>query len=147
MSAQLLFEVTHQIINRVDTFKPVADSRNYLIAHFNFLTDEWTDIITVVFTKGDMSYKVLLDNNNECLVPWELLVEGGDIYVSCYCNNLVTATSSRITVVDSGYVEDAENTEPPTPNIYDQIISKFNELKEDLTIIDGGSFTDWNEEG
>ena len=147
MSAQLLFEVTHQIINRVDTFKPVADSRNYLIAHFNFLTDEWTDVITVVFTKGDMSYKVLLDSNNECLVPWELLVEGGDIYVSCYCNNLVTATSSRITVVDSGYVEDAENTEPPTPNIYDQIISMFNELKEDLTIIDGGSFTDWNEEG
>lgn len=147
MSAQLLFEVTHQIINRIDTFKPVADSRNYLIAHFNFLTDEWTDVITVVFTKDDMSYKVLLDSNNECLVPWELLVEGGDIYVSCYCNNLVTATSSRITVVDSGYVEDAENTEPPTPNIYDQIISKFNELKEDLTIIDGGSFTDWNEEG
>lgn len=146
MSAQLLFEVTHQIINRVDTFKPVADSRNYLIAHFNFLTDEWTDVITVIFTKGDMSYKVLLDSNKECLVPWELLVEGGDIYVSCYCNNLVTATSSRITVVDSGYVEDAENTEPPTPNIYDQIISKFNELKEDLTIIDGGSFTDWNEE-
>lgn len=143
MSAQLLFEVTHQTINRIDTFKPVADSRNYLSAHFDFLTNEWTGSITVIFTKDNASYKVLLDENNECLVPWELLVDSGDLYVSCYCNNLVTATSSRITVVNSGYVEDGENTEPPTPNIYDQIIGKLDELKEDLTIIDGGSFTDW----
>ncbi len=143
MSAQLLFEVTNQTINRIDKFKPVADSRNYLVAHFKFLTNEWTGIITAVFTKNDTSYKVLLNEQNECVVPWELLVDSGDIYVSCYCDNLITTTVSRITVVNSGYVEDGENTEPPTPNIYDQIIGKLNELKEDLTIIDGGSFTDW----
>ena len=34
MDAQLQFEVVNQFINRVDKFKPVADSRNYLYAHF-----------------------------------------------------------------------------------------------------------------
>ena len=43
MDAQLKFEITNQLINRVDTFKPVADSKNYLTAHFDFLTDEWTN--------------------------------------------------------------------------------------------------------
>lgn len=103
--AQLLFEVTHQFINRTDTFKPVAASENYLLAHFDFLTDEWNDTVTAIFTKNDKSYNMLLDTNNECLVPWELLTEGGDIYVSCFCDGLVTSSSSRIFVADSGYLQ------------------------------------------
>lgn len=104
MDAQLQFEVVNQFIKRVDKFKPVADSRNYLYAHFEFLTDEWNDTVTAIFTKGDESYSMLLDNDNTCLVPWELLVEGGDIYVSCFCDGLVTSSSSRIFVADSGYL-------------------------------------------
>ena len=148
--AQLQFEVIHQIINRTDTFKPVADSRNYLKAHFTFLTDEWTGIITAVFTKGDVSYNMLLDTNNECYVPWELLTETGDIYVSCFCSNLITASCSRVTIFESGYTDEGENTEPPTPNIYEQLILYINNwqqsLLENLSIIDGGTFDDWKTE-
>lgn len=146
--SQLLFKITHQMINRVDTFKPVADSRNYLTAHFNFLTPEWdTPSRVAIFTKNDVSYQMLLDENNECLVPWELLTERGDIYVSCYCGNLITTNRSRVHISESGYSADGENTEPPTPNIYDQIyeqlMERFDEMEKDLYIIDGGNFTDW----
>ncbi len=96
LSAQLQFEITHQRINRVDTFKPVSDSKNYLYAHFEFLTDEWNGIITAIFTKNNVSYKMLLDNNNECIVPWELLVDGGDISVSCYQDYLITVNTARL---------------------------------------------------
>ena len=143
---QLLFEVKNQHINRLDRFKPVADSKNYLYAHFDFLTDEWNNVVTALFTKGDLSYSVLLDNDNNCLVPWELLEGGGDIYVSCFCGDLITSDDSRITIADSGYIEETENSQPPTPNIYDQITEQFNDLKEDLLILDGGSFIDWTKE-
>lgn len=149
MSAQLQFEVHDQIIQRVDNFKPATDTQNYLRAHFNFLTDEWSGVITAIFAKDDAAYAVILDENNECLVPWELLVDKGEIYVSCFCGELVTTVKSRVTILESGYIEDADNTEPPTPNIYEQIITYFNNFKtqlmEDLSVIDGGSF-DWDEE-
>ena len=130
--AQLSFAVKHQIINRLDDFVPVAKSKNYLKAQFTFLTDEWTGVITTIFSRGDTSYNVILDENNECFVPWELLMNSGDIYVSCFCDDLVTATKSRITVVETGYVDDGENVDPPTPNIYDQIITYFNAFKTTL---------------
>ena len=140
MSAQLQFEITNQTINRTDVFKPVSDSKNYLTAHFTFLTDEWNDTVTAIFTKNNQSYSMLLDNNNECLVPWELIEEGGNVYVSCFCGDLITTNSSRIFISDSGYIEETENSQEPTPNIYDQITGQFNQLKEDLLILDGGQF-------
>ena len=146
LNIQLRFEVTNQIINRVDNFKPVADSKNYLYAHFDFLTDEWNNTIVAIFTKGDISYKMLLDSNNECIVPWELLVDGGDIFVSCYQDYLITTNKARVSVAKSGYVEEAENSQPPTPEMYDQLIHYVDALREDFLVIDGGSFTDWNEE-
>lgn len=104
MSAQLQFEVTNQIVNRIDKFKPVAKSKDYLRAHFEFLTDEWTNTVTAIFTRGEDAYEVLLDNDNECLVPWEVLTEGGDIYVSCFCGDLVTTTNSRVHIFETGYI-------------------------------------------
>lgn len=157
MPAQLHFEVKNQIISRADKFVPASDSKNYLTAHFSFLTDEWSGTVTAVFTKDDTAYEVILDENNECLVPWELLTEAGIVYVSCFCGDLVTATKSRINVLKSGWVENGENTNPPTPNIYDQIITMLDnfegdivsrfaafkeEIQNDLSTIDGGSFTD-----
>ena len=54
-------------------------------------------------------------------------------------------------VAQSGYVEDGENTEPPTPNIYDQLIEQFGELRiwteNAVKNVDGGNFTDWENEG
>ena len=149
MSAQLYFEVRDQIIQRIDKFKPATDTQNYLKAHFEFLTQEWTGAITAIFSKDNAAYAVILDENNECFVPWELLADKGDIYVSCFCGDLVTTVKSRVAIAESGYVENAENTDPPTPNIYTQIITYFNTFKEellqDLSVIDGGSF-DWGEE-
>ena len=142
MSSQIQFEVANQIITRKDNFKPVADSKNYLYAQFDFLTYEWTGSITAIFTKGNISYKMLLDEDNKCLIPWELLVDGGNIFVSCFCGDLVTANSSRIYVAASGYVADAENEEPATPSIYSQITDYVDSLREDFEVIDGGVFGD-----
>lgn len=159
---RLEFDVSDQFINRIDQQRPVADSRNYLYAHFNFLTEEWqSKIVTALFTKEDKSFIMLIDTNGDCLVPWELIQDGGDIYVSVYSGDLFTTNSSRVTIYKSGYIEDAENSQPPTPNIYAQILDEVDGLRDDVEelreiidgggsgetlIIDGGSTDDWIKE-
>lgn len=147
---KLRFEVKNQFINRVDKIQPSADSQYYLYAHFNFLTNDWKGkVITAVFTKDEKSYMMLVDIDGDCEVPHEVIKEG-NFYVSVFAGTLITTNSSRVYVEPSGYVEDAENSEPPTPNIYNQLITMFDGLRDDvdykLDNIDGGLFTDWGDE-
>lgn len=142
----LEFEVTGQFINRVDQLRIVSDTKNYLYCHFTFKSEEWEGkVVTALFTKGTESYIMLLDITNDCPIPWELMQEGGDIYVSVYSGDLVTTNKSRVTVYDGGYTEDAENSLPPTPNIYSQITESIAQLRQDLLILDGGTTEDWEE--
>ena len=146
----LKFEVFKQFINRVDKEQPSADSQYYLYAHFNFLTDDWKGkVITAVFTKDEKSYMMLVDIDGDCEVPHEVIKEG-NFYVSVFADTLITTNNSRVYVEPSGYTEDAENSEPPTPNIYNQLITMFDGLRDDvdykLDNIDGGLFTDWGDE-
>ena len=142
--AQLQFEITNQHIKRTDTFEPVAKSQNYLYAKFTFLTDEWTGLVTALFKTESSVYEMLLDENNECLVPWEVLTSEGNIYVSIFAGDLVTTNQSRVHIIESGYTEDAESSEDPTPSIYEQLLAKYDELNEKIANIDGGLFTDWS---
>ena len=147
---KLRFEVSKQFINRVDKEQPSSDSKYYLYAHFDFLTDDWKDkVVTAVFTKDKKSYMMLVDIDGDCEVPHEVIKEG-NFYVSVFANTLITTNNSRVYVEPSGYTEDAENSEPPTPNIYNQLITMFDGLRDDIDYkldnIDGGLFTDWGDE-
>ena len=146
----LNFELNKQFINRTDKEDPVADSQHYLFAHFDFVSEEWQNqAVTAIFTKDDISYYQLLDADGDCAIPHEL-IEKGEIFVSAFTGELITTNKSRVYIRESGYTEDGENTEPPTPNIYNQLTTQFNELRTDvydrLANIDGGLFTDWGEE-
>lgn len=147
---KLRFEVKNQFINRVDKMQPSADSKYYLYAHFDFLTEEWKGkVITAIFTKDEKSYMMLVDIDGDCEIPHEVIKEG-NFYVSVFADTLITTNKSRVYVEPSGYVEVAENSEPPTPNIYNQLITMFGELRDEvnhkLDNIDGGLFTDWGDE-
>lgn len=143
---QLFFEVTNQKIKRTDTFKPVASSINYLYAHFDFLTKEWDNLTkTAIFRYNDNSIEVILDADDNCLVPWEVIENEGDIYVSVFAGNLITANKSRVHIYESGYGSDLESANDPTPGVYQQILSQLETIEAEHNNIDGGLFTDWNE--
>ena len=156
--AQLKFKVHNQKITRIDVFKPVAKSKNYLYAEFIPATEEWVGkSITALFTKDDKSYIMLLDTNNTCLIPWEVLAEPGKVYVSCFCDDLITVNKSLVTVGETGYTEEIEEQTEPTPYIYNQITTSLYNLQHIIdelqaTIssgkidVDGGLFTDWEDE-
>ena len=72
----ITFNVYKQKIKRTDTQQIVSDSRNYLHAAITFSDDDWTGIKTAVFKNGDVVKHAVLDDNNECLVPWEVIKPG-----------------------------------------------------------------------
>ena len=125
---RITFEVGNQTIIRTDRNKIVANSKNYLFADFSFSSD-WDGVIkTAIFSKGKKSYSVILDKDNSCLVPWEVL-EVGDFSVSVFGGDLITTDSSIIPVIESGYTE-GQTPSNPTPDVYQQIISMI----EDITV-------------
>lgn len=148
MSAQLQFSVSNQLIARTDEFRPVAKSIDYLYAQFEFLTPEWDGKqVTAQFRKQDSAttYEYILDENNTCLVPHEVLDgNGGYICVSCFAGDRITVNRAMVFVEQSGYDSNAGSSAPPTPSVYQQILDRLDELGSD---VDGGLFTDWQQEG
>lgn len=120
----LEFNVENQIIKRIDSFLPVADSRNYLKAEFK-MTEEWQGAITAVFGYGGSYFRVLLDGDNCCTVPWEV-IKAPHFTVSLFCGDesLITANSIDVLVEPSGMKEGAEPLEP-TPEIWQQYMAKM----------------------
>jgi hypothetical protein len=119
----LSFNVQKQIITRTDTESVVCNSMNFLYAQFTF-SEEWTGTKTAVFKGKEKTYNALLDENDTCLVPWEVLTESW-FYVSVFCGDLVTANKVTIYTIPSGY-EIGDESRIPTPEIYNQIIEKIN---------------------
>ena len=110
------FALDHQKIERLDNELVVADSKNYLYAEFQLLSDDWQPPITALFD----SYAVILDNSSRCLVPWEVLKKT-TFKVSAFCGDLHTAAAAVIFVNPSGYVS-GETPVPPSPDVYTQIL-------------------------
>ena len=118
------FSLKNQIIKRMDFNTVVAQSRNYLRAKFNALTNDWIGPITAIFNE----YTVILDDNNECVVPWEVLQNPGTVKVSAFCGDLHTASVATMVVNPSGYV-DGQTPEPPTPDVYQTLVQTANNAK------------------
>lgn len=126
----LKFKVEGQNITRTDNEKPVAKCRNLFTAHFEFAGAEWTGTKTALFMRGSVSKAQVLDNKNECKVPWEFFntdtCAAG--YVSVYCGDLVTATAAAVRIYASGYTE-SDASVPPTTDVYQQLIEISEETK------------------
>ena len=123
----ITFNVYKQKIKRTDTQQIVSDSRNYLHAAITFSDDDWTGIKTAVFKNGDVVKHAVLDDNNECLVPWEV-IKPGILHVSVFCGDLITADTATVYINESGYY-DGGAPEDPSPTVYEQIIAMLNEIE------------------
>lgn len=110
----LKFTIDKQIIKRVDDFDLVTDSINYVVASFGF-GEDWTGYEKkVIFEDHSGAYELDLDENNTCVVPYEVLRRDDDkefkrFKVSAYgAKDVKRITTNRITIKvrNSGYRED-----------------------------------------
>ena len=122
----LRFNVESQHLTRTDRSIVVARSENYLKAKFDFSPD-WDGVTkTGVFTNGGRVYNVILDND-ECFVPTEV-IRKGCFTVSVFGGDLITADVVTIRVEPSGY-EIGGSPEPPTPEVYEQVLGMFDRFR------------------
>lgn len=135
----IIFELRKQFIRRVDTATIASGSKNYLKARFETPLNDWCKPITAIFD----SYTVLLDDNNECFIPWEALSAPHTMAVSAFSADLHTAIVTPVVIEASGYIS-GETPEPPTPDVYQQLIdiaknaeNVANSVREDA---DAGNF-------
>lgn len=119
---KILFNLKYQEISRSDNNLIAASSKNYVVAKFLPMSSDWVKPITAIF--GD--YCVNLDDNMECVVPWEVLENPGKVKVSAFCGDLHTSNIATIDVVESGYKQ-GETPSDPTPDLYHEITQKVNE--------------------
>lgn len=129
----LAFLLDHQVISRSDKNTVVAGSKNYVRARFILRTDDWTRPITAIFG----GYTQLLDDNNECTVPWEVLQQPGKVEVSAFCGDLHTANIAVVPVEKTGY-KSGETPKDPTPDVYQQFLQA---VKDDAAVAENAAKT------
>lgn len=130
------FALSHSFIRIVKRTLVTSQSKNYVQAHFDVRSDDWTAPITAIFSARNNAYSVLLDENNTCIIPWEVLTSAGTVNVSAFCGDRHTANIAQFTVVQSGYTE-GEMPSEPTPTVYEQILKKFEGKQDRLVAGDG----------
>lgn len=104
----------------------VADSINYLTAHFDLSDSDFGGVTTAVFTPmfTEISKEQILKNNS-CVVPWEVIKSRG-FKVSLYCNKddvRITTNEITIPVEESGFTE-GDTPSEPTKTVYEQLIGE-----------------------
>lgn len=132
------FALSHSFIRIVKRTLVTSQSQNYVQAHFDARSDDWTAPITAIFKadNDNNAYSILLDKDNACIIPWEVLRNAGTVNVSAFCGDRHTANIAQFTVVQSGYTE-GEMPSEPTPTVYEQILKKFEGKQDKLVAGDG----------
>ena len=147
ISAQLTFEIDNQTITRTDSFKVVAKSQNYLYASFTF-SAEWEDITKIaVFKSSCDSYEIYLDENDECVVPWESLMHAGNMYVSVFGGDRITTNKARVPVYATGYTENVSTTQDPTIDVYTSLINRMDNIDDHIDDSVAAALEDAKESG
>lgn len=112
----------------------VEGAVNVNIVQFVFSSD-WDGLTkTAVFQAGSDKYSVLLDESNEAPIPWEVLQNPRrTLYAGVYGTNgesLVLPTIwTSLGIIQEG-ASPGENTQPPTPDVYSQILAAASKAEE-----------------
>ena len=85
----------------------------------------------VFYRREDEVYHVLLDDNDSCVIPPEVLASPGKLYIGVFgVRDQVKRTSSLLSYfVEEGAITEATAVSDPTPDIYTQIINRLNDLQ------------------
>lgn len=136
-SAKIILAVTHAKLSKVRDALAVEGTINALQVGFQFRTPDWDNTTkTVVFVRGratpsttnaDTTYRIL-DENNECDVPPEMLAQNGMFSVGIFGvrDNYRIVSNWMCYRITDGCYADGSTPIDPSLTIYEQIISMIN---------------------
>lgn len=123
------FNVSGQIITRIDNNVPVADSRRYIDFEFEF-SPEWDGVNkTAVISVGNSSPYYILVTDDKINAESLPVFTAGEWKVAVFGGDLITSNSAPVMFVPSGLKDGKTPAEPPE-DIYGQILSLAMEAKE-----------------
>ena len=126
------FRVDGQTLTRIDESKIVQYARNYPMIEFEF-DEYWKGIEVKVsqFRKGENSYDVIIENN-QCILPWEMLEKKGYFGITLMGGDLITTNTLYINVYENALIGGLLSTEA-SPGIYTTLRDKVNNLIDSIS--------------
>lgn len=115
----------------------VSGSVNIYRVHFEFI-DEWNGLTKVaVFKVGQKTREILLPDDCVCIIPWEVMTDPSTRFqVGVYGireNEIIRPTiMANLGMIEKGTQTNNPVGTPPTPDIYQQILSELEVIKESL---------------
>ena len=134
----MIFSATKSALRCLESEILTSGMLRAVICSFSFSSD-WDSLgKTAVFNVGDTTIDALVTDNNEAVIPWELLVEGniGKILrVGVYGINgdgdLIIPTVYCETVrIQRGADPSGDSSAEPTPTIWEQMLADNAETRE-----------------
>lgn len=131
MKTELSFFVEGQTLSRIDNNKIIGNTNNVYVCHFD-VPVEWDGLILgATFKRDRFTYNVLLDKDNYCGIPTEILKDYNNtsFEVALYgidSDATITTTICEIPVIQgTPFFSASANI---TPSIYEQIMHKISEI-------------------
>lgn len=145
-----LLQVNKNLVSVRQTESMTSGSQNVYVCQFEF-SDEWDYLERVAVFATDVGpdgpiedpiYNQILKEDNRCFIPWEVnKLHNKHVYVGVF-----GAMNGQIVLptiwVDIGAVLLGVTTgidiEPPTPTLYQQLLSELNAIRKKLDLIGNG---------
>lgn len=119
-------EVDHQVLN-ISEIQAVEKTQEYLNCHFDFKTDDWDNAVKVAYFRSGRHgeiYSQPLDENGDCVIPWEALAYEATVYFSVAgTRGTYRITSSIASFYNRETIYGGSASRPPTPDVYEQLLT------------------------
>lgn len=128
----LKLNVRNQRLSKFNSAVIASNSAGYLYCQFNCMTSDWNDVSVKManFSYKGRNYPVLVNDNNMCEVPREVIKPNGIFGVSLFGGG-ITTNVVRYEVEDSGITP--YDDESISVKYYNEIINKLSATIDELS--------------
>lgn len=111
-----------------------SGSQNVYVVQFK-LSEEWDPLVaTAVFMAGNRIINVLLDEDRECMIPWEVMQYAGDqvmvgVFGTMNGNVVLPTVWASMGNLQQGVTTGIYGGEP-TPTVYQQIVEELRRIRD-----------------
>lgn len=132
MSTQINVKCIDQTLTLVSTPLIASGGINEDVVNFAFC-QKWDGFskTAVFYRTPENVYYSLLDSDNVCVIPQEVLKEDGYLFFGVFGSNAngVTRTSEVLRYkIEKGAITENIKPSDPTPSIYEQLLAKYQEI-------------------
>lgn len=135
--SEIILKCINHVMTTVNTPDITAGAVEYDTVRFEFCPN-WNGYTkTAVFYRSeDEVYYQMLDSENRCTIPKEVLQSKGKIRIGVFgvmSNKTLTSSVVTYNVLEGAITENLTSSDP-TPDIYAQLVSKYNDLVVEIDV-------------